>query len=217
MPVAVVSFDAAGTLIAPHPGVGAVYAEVAAAHGVAADPAALEAAFPAAFTAVRDAWGVPYGRDEADARAFWATVVRATFGGDLSDRLAQALYDEFARPERWRVLPGAREALALVAARGRRAAVVSNFDGRLEPILAGLGLGPFAALVVSCRVGKAKPHVAPMMALARELGVLPRAVLHVGDSEGEDGRMCAAAGCAWLRCDPQRGIDPAALAAALEA
>lgn len=206
-----VTVDAHGTLIVPHPGVGEVYAEVAASYGLERDPAELAAAFPGAFAAVRARWGVPYGADEADARRFWTAVVEATFGDPLPSEVVWELYDTFAAPARWRVLPGAREALAQVAAAGLPAAVVSNFDLRLAPLLAGLGLGPFAAVVVSAGVGRAKPDPAPLVEAARRLGVRPSGILHIGDSVTEDGAMCTAAGCAWLRADPDRGVDCAAL------
>jgi len=46
-----VTFDAAGTLIAPREPVGATYARIAAAHGIAADAATTAAAFRRAFAA----------------------------------------------------------------------------------------------------------------------------------------------------------------------
>lgn len=211
-----VTFDAHGTLIRPEPSVGRIYADVAAAFGVDADPATLEAAFPAAFAAVRANWPVPYGADADDARRFWQAVVERTFARALPAGLAEALYAEFARPARWRALPGAREALACCAARGLPCAVVSNFDARLPALLAGLELGPFAAVIVSAEHGLAKPDARLLILAARRLGVATTQLLHIGDSQAEDGALARAAGCAWLPVDPARGIDPAALARALD-
>jgi putative hydrolase of the HAD superfamily len=213
--VRAVTWDAAGTLIRVAGSVGAHYAARAAAHGLSADAAALDAAFPAAFRAAVDAWAVPYGRDEADARAFWARVVAATFAPAVVPKAMQRdLYDHFARPAAWEVLPGARAALAAVQARGLPQAVVSNFDGRLGPLLAGLGLGPFAAVVTSAQVGAAKPDPAPLRAAAAALAVAPAAILHVGDSAREDGGASAAAGARWLQVDGR--IDAAAVEAACD-
>jgi putative hydrolase of the HAD superfamily len=198
--------DAAGTLIVPHPSVGAVYAEVAARHGYEADAEALERAFPAAFAAVRSRWAVPYGADEDDALRFWAQVIDATFGEALSFEAVCDLYDAFAGGARWRVVAGAREALALARERGLPVAVVSNFDRRLEPLLGDLGLGPFAAVVPSTVVGKAKPDPAPLLEACRRMAVEPGEIVHLGDSEREDGAMCAAVGARWLRVEPGRGV-----------
>jgi putative hydrolase of the HAD superfamily len=199
-PIRAVTLDAAGTLIVPHPSVGAVYAEVAAEGGLERDAGQLERAFPAAFAAVRARWGVPYGRDEDDARRFWLAVVEATFGEPLPYEIACELYDTFARARRWRVLPGVREALDLLRAQGLPLAVVTNFDGRVVPLLAELELGPFAAVVTSARIGRPKPDPAALLAACAVLAVPPSAVLHLGDSEREDGGMCAAAGARWLPC-----------------
>lgn len=192
-----VTFDAAGTLLAPHPSVGAVYAELAAAHGLERVAADLDQAFGPAFSAVQAAWGVPYGADDEDARRFWIEVIRDTFGGPLSYELYMDLYDTFAEARRWRVLPGAREALAACARLGLPTAVVSNFDCRLEPLLAACDLRP-TTVVPSTAVGRAKPDPAPLLEACRRLGVTPDAVLHVGDSLREDGGMCAATGARFL-------------------
>ncbi len=209
--------DAAGTLIVPDPGVGAVYAEVAAACGLVRDPDELERAFPAAFAATRARWGVPYGADDRDALRFWAAVIEATFAEPLPYELVCELYDTFATARRWRVLPGARALFALAARRELPLAVVSNFDCRLEPLLHALELGPWDALVVSTEIGAAKPDPAPLHAACAALRVTPAEVLHLGDSAREDGGMCAAAGARWLEIDPAVGIPIARLTAMLDA
>lgn len=215
MAVRALTFDAAGTLIAPHPGVGAVYAEVAARHGFERDADELERAFAPAFKAVLATWPAPYGADEADARRFWDGVIAATFAESLPYELCCDLYDAFAQAARWRVLPGAREALALAARRSIPCAVVSNFDLRLHALVGQLALGPFAAVVTSAQVGRAKPDPAPLLRACDLMGVAPRGVVHVGDSEREDGAMCTATGASWLRVDPAVGIDVARLDALL--
>jgi putative hydrolase of the HAD superfamily len=215
--VGALSFDAVGTLFVPHPSVGAIYAEIAQRHGFDCDAAELEAAFPAAFAAVRARWAVPYGADDHDALSFWAQVIEGTFGAPLSFEAVCDLYDTFASGARWRVVAGAREALALGRERGLPLAVVSNYDSRLQPVLDDLGLGPFAAVVPSTAVGKAKPDPAPLLEACRRMGVSPDRVLHLGDSEREDGGLCAATGARWLRVDPREGISLPALRAMLDA
>ena len=210
-----ISFDAVGTLFEPHPSVGAVYAEVAAACGLERDAAELEACFRPAFAAAVARWRVPDGIDDEDARRFWALVVEDTFAEPLPHELVCELYDTFATARRWRVLPGVREALATVSAHGLPAVVVSNFDARLPPLLAELGLGPFVAVVTSAQVGAAKPAPAALLAACSQAGVAVEDTLHLGDSAREDGGMCAAAGARWLEVDPRQGIPLAALHAML--
>jgi len=216
-PIRALSFDAAGTLVVPHPGVGAVYAEVARDWGLERDAAELDAAFGPALARVRASWRVPYGADEDDARRFWAEVVEATFGEALPYEVVCELYDTFATARRWRILPGASEALALATRLGLPAVVVSNFDCRLGPLLCELGLGPFAAVETSTMVGTAKPHPAALLLACERLALPPTAVLHLGDSAREDGEMARAAGASYLACSAQEGIPLGELAARLAA
>ncbi len=183
-----------------------MYAEVAARFGLERDAGELERAFPAAFAAVRARWRVAYGADDEDARRFWIEVIAGTFGDPMPYEIVCELYDTFATARRWRVLPGVREALAAVAARGLPMAVVSNFDCRLPPLLRELGLGPFAQIITSASVGAAKPDPAALLAACRTCGVDPAATLHVGDSAREDGGCCERAGARWFSIDPGAGI-----------
>jgi len=211
-----VTFDAHNTLIAPYPGIGAVYAEVARAYGLERDAASLDAQFPAAFRTTHAEWPVPYGADEDDARAFWIRVVGRTFGEPLPNEVAWECYDTFAMAGRWRVLPGVRETLAGLAARGLPLAVISNFDARLPPLLAALELGPFATVVVSATLGTAKPDPATLQPLLRQFACPAGAVLHIGDSEREDGGLCVASGAHWFPVTPGAGISLAAVLAKLD-
>jgi putative hydrolase of the HAD superfamily len=202
-----VTFDAVGTLFVPSPSVGAIYAEVAAGFGVHRDAAALEAAFLPAFKHVQSTWHVPYGADESDARRFWHAVIDATFAEPMPEALTVALFDTFATAARWRILPGVRDALTMVGERNIPMAVVSNFDRRLPPLLSDLYLGPFSAVITSAAVGRAKPDPTSLLTACRLLDVAASEVLHLGDSEREDGGMCQAVGARWLRCDGGIPLD----------
>jgi len=204
-----VLFDAAGTLIEPAEPVGETYARVFAGHGARIPAWRLEDAFarvmrgapPLAFP------GEPPARVPDLERRWWRDRVRETLrAADSEARLAdpdaafEELFARFARPEAWRLRPGAREALASLRAAGLATAVVSNFDGRLPGILEGLGLGVGArpgsgaapprlldAVVLPADAGCAKPD--PRIfhrALARLGGIEPAAALHVGDDPERD-------------------------------
>lgn len=209
--IAALTIDAVGTMILPEPGVGAVYAATAARLGVARGAAELDAAFAPAFRATVREWRIPYGADEADARRFWYAVVARTFGPGMPAGLGPALYDAFAEPAAWRVLPGVRAALAVAAARDLPVAVVSNFDCRLAPLLERLALGPLTAVVTSAEAGHAKPDPELLCIACRHLRVAPAQVLHVGDTPDEDGRMAAAAGARFWHRPTGAGLDAAVL------
>ena len=80
----------------------------------------------------------------------------------MRDAVVAELEAEHARENLWRVAaPGARDALAALRARGLRLAVVSNADGRVEAILARLGLTEHLELVVDSHFeGVEKPDPA---------------------------------------------------------
>jgi putative hydrolase of the HAD superfamily len=73
--------------------------------------------------------------------------------------------------------------------------VVSNWDERLPPLLAELGLGDYLdAVVYSAAVGTEKPDPRIFLETLAQLGVEPSEGLHVGDSLREDVEGALAAG-----------------------
>lgn len=201
MPLRAVTLDAGGTLIAPAEPVGATYARLAGAHGVPADAAALEDGFRAAFAAAPPLAfpGCATNALRDAERAWWRALVAQAFGAGASApgfaAAFDALFAHYARGDAWSVLPGVRDALAALRARGLRLAVVSNFDARLHAILAALGLDAAVDRVVaSTEVGAAKPAAAIFHAACDALAADPADVLHVGDTLREDVQGARAAG-----------------------
>ena len=215
-----VCFDAAGTLVRVRGSVGLQYAAVARRLGVDADPAALDAAFPAAFRAAPPMAfpGAAAAAVPALERRHWRDLVcRVVETAGLApvldtvgfDRYFDLLFDHFATPAAWEVYPDVRPTLAAVRARGCRIGLVTNFDGRIVPLLEALGLRPsFDALTLSNRVGAAKPDARIFAAAVTALGVPPAAALHVGDSPDDDVAGARAAGLVAVLVD-RDGRHPA--------
>ncbi|HEY8153048.1 MAG TPA: HAD-IA family hydrolase [Myxococcota bacterium] len=196
MKLRAVLFDATGTLMETARPVGEVYAERAREQGVSLSPARLEDAFrrilaqapPLLFP---DA--APERIRDLEA-GWWRSVVRSTFlAADGTARFRDfdgffaGLYGHYASAAAWRARPGAREALLRLRAQGLATGVVSNFDGRLPGILAGLGLAELLAVVMlpgEARAAKPDPRIFAL-ALAR-LGVPPAAAVFVGDDRARD-------------------------------
>lgn len=205
MTIRAVTFDVGGTLIAPWPSVGSVYARAAARHGVGeCDPAVLEAKFLAAWAA----------RTEFDySKAAWRELVRQTFSGlaEVTDPFFRDVYDGFAEPEVWRVFDDVLPVLEALKALGIPVGIVSNWDERLRPLLSRLDLARwFDPVVISCETGARKPHSAIFGAARDALGVDSGSILHVGDSAGEDVRGALAAGfraCRIRRHAPAAGPE----------
>lgn len=213
--VKAVLFDAVETLIRPWPSVGSVYARAAAGHGLRCPARALEAAFHPAY---RELFPERFfGRSglqtsESRERRWWGRVVARTFeraGCGLPDAtVISAGLEAFACGEAWRPCAGAVETLRSLKARGLKIALVSNFDGRLHRVVAGLGLGPFFdVVIVSSEAGWAKPSPRIYAAALAALEVEPGEALMVGDRPREDVAGATAAGLQALLYDP-RGRAP---------
>lgn len=184
-----VTFDVGGTLIEPWPTVGHIYAEVAARFGLRAEPARLNRQFAVAWRAKR---GFDYSR------AAWLDLVERSFAGvaePLPEGYFAAVYERFAEPNAWRVFDDVLPTLVMLAERGVRLGVISNWDERLEPLLERLELlRHFEAVVVSCHAGITKPAPEIFCRVAERLALPPHAILHVGDSRTEDVVGARAAG-----------------------
>ena len=202
MPLVAVTLDAAGTLFAPREPVGVTYTRIAAAYGIVLDPQAANARFGQALRAAPPLAfpGVPRERRGDAERAWWRAIVQSTFGADAAGRAGfaacfDALYAHFARADAWRIEAGTLDTLRALRARRLRLGVVSNFDSRLEALLAGLGIAPLLdAVVASVDHDAAKPDPRLFHAAARRLDAAPGEMLHVGDDVDNDVRGALAAG-----------------------
>jgi putative hydrolase of the HAD superfamily len=111
----------------------------------------------------------------------------------------------------WRQeIPGARDALAALAARGLGLAIVSNADGTVEADLlrysicqmgsgAGVAVG---AILDSTVAGVAKPDPDIFHRALEALGVPPERAVHVGDTPAADVAGARAAGIRPVLVDP---------------
>jgi len=215
--VRAVTLDAAGTLIAVAEPVGQTYSRVAARHGLRLSAAEAEAGFRRALAA-RAPLAFPHSseseRRERE-RAWWYAVVRGALGAttpdDGLDMACAELFAHYADPRAWRVFPEVPRVLEELRARGVLLAVVSNFDGRLVPLLAALGLSQrIDTIVHSSEAGSAKPDAAIFRAALGRLGVAPADALHVGDDPAADVAGARHAGLGAALVD-RHGRRPAVL------
>lgn len=191
-----VLFDAAGTLIETRESVGATYARLAAEHGAAISPWRLGEAFGRAMAAAPPLAFPDAAPDEIDAleREWWRERVRTTFlSADSAvrpqdfDACFEALFRHFGSDSAWRLRPGAREMLESLSRRGLRLAVVSNFDRRLRPLLAALGIANhFELTVLPSDCGFAKPDAAIFAHALAALQLVPAEAVFVGDDAERD-------------------------------
>jgi putative hydrolase of the HAD superfamily len=208
MTIKAVFFDAAGTLFEPVRRVGESYAAFASQYGMNVTPAELSRSFRVCFgEAPRLAFaGASGGQLAALERNWWKTVVARVFEPcgpfERFEPFFNDLFAYYAAPDAWRLYPEVIDTLQGLKARGIRMSVISNFDSRLLPILAGLGMDRFFDQVfVSSRVGYAKPDPRIFHAALQHHGLCANEALHVGDSESNDQRGAAAAGMKGILID----------------
>jgi putative hydrolase of the HAD superfamily len=103
------------------------------------------------------------------------------------DQWFGSLYREFGKPETFRIFPEAPSVLGKLREKGIRIGLISNWDSRLEGILAGTGLSELLdTVVISSLVGYSKPHPRIFEIAMEEHGLSPDEAVHVGDSYGDD-------------------------------
>jgi len=183
--ITTVTLDAGGTLMYPHPSVGAIYAEVMFRHGLDLAPERLETAFRKSWKSVQRSQNGEVSEDSE--RGFWRKLVRTTICGlgepDDFNALFDDLWESFGAAERWRLHDGAIELIDTLAERNLNVAILSNWDHRLRHILEGMQLvARFDAIVISSEVGIEKPHTGIFRRAEKALAATPDAILHVGDS-----------------------------------
>jgi putative hydrolase of the HAD superfamily len=211
-----VFFDATDTLLRVRGSVGAVYAPVAARHGLQATPVEIDRAFRAAIASAPPAAFPEARTDEIPAleRRWWRDVVQRTFEPFGAFPRFAAFFDEvfelFRGTAAWELLPGARETLAALAVQGRRLGIVSEMDGRLHDALAAFQLDSlFDAVALSTREGAVKRD-GGLFHRALELArASPARSAHAGDSLESDVEGARAAGLTAIYFDGRgRGDAP---------
>lgn len=195
------TWDVKDTLLRLRQPVGQSYSAEAQAHGLRVQPQELSEAF-------REAYGAQsrrfpnYGRSQGlSSKQWWLDVVRQTFrlagvheDGVLS-LMAENLYRDFCSARNWELLPTAAETLSRCCQRGLRMGVVSNFDNRLEDILAQCDLRRhFEFVLTSEAAGFAKPDRRIFEEALRLGRVLPEQAAHIGDDYTRDYRAAREVG-----------------------
>ncbi|NJR65645.1 MAG: HAD-IA family hydrolase, partial [Leptolyngbyaceae cyanobacterium CRU_2_3] len=197
--------DAVGTLFGVKGGVGAVYREVALKYGVDADADILDRAFYHSFKHIE----TPMAFADTDPTIlplreydWWEHLAHRTFQtagmfdefSNFADFFAE-LYAHFATAAPWFIYPDVLPALKHWHSQEIPLGVLSNFDTRLHPVLAALGLSEFfTSVTVSTEVGVAKPHPKVFKVALEKHGCLPEQAWHIGDSFKEDYQGAIAVG-----------------------
>lgn len=206
-------FDATETLIYLPQGVGWHYAEIAREMGENLAVADLNAAFRQVFRAMprRPAHGLPRADDD---RGWWRELVFRVLDAmpDRASQLAREayfdrVYERFSQAEIWALYPEIEPVLAALSTQFRLG-IISNFDGRLRGILAGLKIDQyFEQIVISSEVGADKPEALIFQKALSLFKLAPDQALHVGDHPEYDWRGAEAVGLHVFRLQrPQNSL-----------
>lgn len=187
--VSALSLDAAGTVVHPVEPIAATYASVSSRYGGTRSSDEIGAAFTASMRSASS--GLRY---RGDGKSFWRRVVQDATG--VSDPACfEELYWYYAEPSAWRVPDGIVSGLRAWRETGRRAALLSDWDTRLRPLIDALGLtDSFDATIISAEVGLEKPDPRVFRLMCDRVQASPAETLHLGDSHRRDVEGARSAG-----------------------
>lgn len=202
MPVRVVFFDMADTLITVHPSWYALYVRACAPHGILLDEGIVARAYAEVFARLdRDASGYTHeATQEADERYYrqinGAVLRAAGVPDDIPlDVILADLHRIFDDPVHFRLFPDALSTLHALRECGYHLGIISNWSWNLPELCDALGLTPlFTHIVTSARVGASKPHVTIFQYALDAMCVSPAEAVHVGDNRLADIAGAQAAG-----------------------
>jgi len=196
----VIFFDAAGTMFHLAKPVGETYSHFARRFGANISPASIDAAFRRAWAEAPPRAPIS-GPREHDDYFWWKSLTEKVLDSCAEvppdfDRNSwfDVTYHHYARPDAWVLYDDVLPVLEYLH-RSYRLAVISDFDGRLRPVLEGLGLMPFFEhVIISSEVGSDKPDPGIYQHAVQQMRVKPHQCLHVGDDPERDWVGAEAAG-----------------------
>jgi len=158
-------FDAVGTILKPQPDVVTAYHLAGSRFGSKLTPEQVKARFKLArqkfFNCNNLAANTPAGSlPSSDAIEFelWKKLVYSVFDDVTDPGLFEELWAHFASPANWALYDDVAECLSRLSHRGDNMIVASNFDSRLDEIVASFPeLSAFSIVHCSAEVGFRKP------------------------------------------------------------
>ncbi|MCL1796928.1 MAG: HAD-IA family hydrolase [Eggerthellaceae bacterium] len=208
--VKAVFFDVGMTLIEPCPDIDGMFFEVARARGhhlsleeVSSHLDTVYGFYEKAYRANGDFWceGASAAEMYLDMYRLMSRLVGLE---EDAETLAQQVHQEYLQAHAWKVFDDVKPCLEMLADRGIRLGVISNWASNLPHLLEGLALRSyFEEVVPSAAVGHRKPHKAIFELALERMGLDSVHAAHVGDVLDSDGIGARDAGLLPIIIDRQ--------------
>lgn len=210
-------FDAVGTLLKPLPDVVTAYHRFGTAHGSRLEPGEIRQRFAELypqFFCRRSKAEAALQTSESLERSRWRSLVTELFSDVRpATALFEDLWQHFARTSSWELYPDVAPTLRLLKEKQLPWGIASNFDQRLDAIIAGIPqLADALVVVTSATAGWSKPSAeffrhAALQAAKQSRGS-DNQLWMIGDNQSLD--CDAARACGWNALHLDRELTTAA-------
>ena len=212
--IATVLFDVGGTLMHDDPPVPEVFATVANRLGYHVDSADAwrcmidcNRFYEQAYLTDGDFWCVHDRAVQLWLDMYTMMAVGCGIDHGLAE-LAQAVYDEYLKPENWTIYPDVTDCLKALKHAGLQVGIVSNWDASLVNLIRRIGLLPYIdEVIASAAVGCRKPNPAIFEIALERMGAEASRTVHVGDLPEADGEGASSAGIKPVIIDRKGTLD----------
>lgn len=192
-----ITFDVTGTLLKT--GLEAHYTEIGTLHGLTMEPSKLAASFKTNMNKLAAEHPVFGKHTGLGWENWWRTIVYNVFKEQnvnpcekALEKVADHLIECYGTDKCWHKYPDTVSILEYLKNHDVVLGVISNFDGRLESVLASTELRPYFSFVLSSYdLGSEKPDPTifeEALKIARRYGpaVRPQEAVHIGDTYDKD-------------------------------
>lgn len=209
-------FDAVGTLLKPVPDVVTAYYRLGTTHGSRLQPNEIRERFARLYPSYfcrRVNIESALQTSESLERSRWRSLVTELFSDVRpAAELFEELWQHFAKPSNWELYPDVAPTLRQLKERKLPWGIASNFDQRLDAIIAGIPeLAESQTVVTSATAGWSKPSAEFFEFAASQVASLssglPTQLWMIGDNQSLD--FEAATTCGWQALHLERDLSAA--------
>ena len=205
MTIRVIAFDAVHTLIHPCPEAMSVYESMATKYLPELVQGSIARRFHVSYGIQErfDEMVLNWRTDEDRERQRWHSIINHTLPG-LPDIARDELYQHFAHPRNWALLPEVGDILYKLS-QHYKIVVASNFDARLQtalmcdPVLSEV----ISDVFISAKLGHRKPSLTFFSLMQEKLQCKAAEIMMIGDDLNNDFRAASAAGMVSVLYDPK--------------